>query len=96
MVHSNGKWLWYAASEDTSSRFSSRNKFVDSPENMKALSENFQRVEFTIEDIFKGTGNFSAANKIGEGGFGTVYKAKLKDGSFVAVKRMKKNVSILV
>lgn len=80
-----------STSEETSSRFSSRNKFVDSPEDAKALSENFQRVEFTIEEIFKGTGNFSAANKIGEGGFGTVYKAKLKDGSFVAVKRMKKN-----
>lgn len=61
---------------------------------MKASSGSFERVEFTIEEIFKGTGNFSTANRIGEGGFGTVYKAKLKDGSFVAVKRMKKKVSI--
>lgn len=29
---------------------------------------------------------FSAANKIGEGGFGSVYKGKLKDGTLVAIK----------
>ncbi|KAK1357176.1 Receptor-like protein kinase THESEUS 1 [Heracleum sosnowskyi] len=60
-------------------------------EDMKALSgEKFKRVSYTIEEIIKGTANFSTANKIGEGGFGIVYRAKLKDGSFVAVKRVKK------
>lgn len=60
---------------------------------MKALSgEKFKRVSYTIEEIIKGTANFSTANKIGEGGFGIVYRAKLKDGSFVAVKRVKKKV----
>ncbi|XVE59368.1 hypothetical protein DITRI_Ditri05aG0041000 [Diplodiscus trichospermus] len=45
---------------------------------------------FSYEIICKATGNFSAENKIGEGGFGTVYKGRLKDGSVVAVKRAKK------
>jgi hypothetical protein len=45
---------------------------------------------FSIEEIFKATENFSPVNKIGEGGFGTVYKGRLRDGTLVAVKRAKK------
>lgn len=47
---------------------------------------------FTMTDLSKATGNFSPNNKIGQGGFGTVYKGKLKDGTLVAIKRAKKNI----
>nr|KJB41367.1 hypothetical protein B456_007G101300 [Gossypium raimondii] len=47
-------------------------------------------MKFTIEEIFKATRNFSPAFKIGQGGFGTVYKGKLDDGTLVAIKRAKK------
>lgn len=47
-------------------------------------------VTYSLEEISKATGNFSPKNILGEGSFGTVYKGKLKDGSFVAVKRAKK------
>ncbi|KAL1366917.1 hypothetical protein AAHE18_02G012900 [Arachis hypogaea] len=47
-------------------------------------------VKFTMEEIQKATRNFSSSFKIGQGGFGTVYKAKLLDGTVVAVKRAKK------
>ncbi|XP_020261418.1 calmodulin-binding receptor-like cytoplasmic kinase 2 [Asparagus officinalis] len=46
---------------------------------------------FTITDIQKATKNFSPSLKIGQGGFGTVYKGRLDDGTLVAVKRDKKN-----
>ncbi|KAH9324749.1 hypothetical protein KI387_004927 [Taxus chinensis] len=47
---------------------------------------------FTMGELSKATGNFSPNNKIGQGGFGTVYKGKLKDGTLVAIKRAKKNI----
>lgn len=48
---------------------------------------------FSYEDVSKATEKFSAANIIGEGGFGTVYRGKLKDGSLIAIKRAKKDNS---
>lgn len=47
-------------------------------------------VKFSIEQIYKATRNFSPSLKIGQGGFGTVYKGTLGDGTVVAIKRAKK------
>ncbi|KAH9308049.1 hypothetical protein KI387_035960 [Taxus chinensis] len=44
---------------------------------------------FNIQDIKVATDNFSAANVIGQGGFGTVYKGTLRDGCQIAVKRIR-------
>ncbi|XP_015877131.4 putative serine/threonine-protein kinase [Ziziphus jujuba] len=41
---------------------------------------------FSYNELKAATNNFSSSNKIGEGGFGSVYKGKLRDGSNVAVK----------
>ncbi|XP_059428262.1 putative serine/threonine-protein kinase [Corylus avellana] len=41
---------------------------------------------FTYNELKSATSGFHPTNKIGEGGFGTVYKGQLRDGSFVAVK----------
>nr|XP_043637912.1 G-type lectin S-receptor-like serine/threonine-protein kinase CES101 [Erigeron canadensis] len=46
---------------------------------------------FTFQSIMSATNNFSGTNKLGEGGFGTVYKGKLGDGQEVAVKRLSKS-----
>ncbi|KAL7588159.1 hypothetical protein Lser_V15G36363 [Lactuca serriola] len=43
---------------------------------------------FSLNEITKATNNFSIDNKIGEGGFGPVYKGVLQDGQEVAVKRL--------
>lgn len=45
---------------------------------------------FTLDSIAKATNGFSMNNKIGEGGFGPVYKGVLEDGQEVAVKRLSK------
>ncbi|KAG5375500.1 hypothetical protein IGI04_040096 [Brassica rapa subsp. trilocularis] len=43
---------------------------------------------FEIQTLQTATNNFSASNKLGQGGFGTVYKGKLHDGKEIAVKRL--------
>ncbi|KAJ0020909.1 hypothetical protein Pint_32602 [Pistacia integerrima] len=70
-----------------STGFKSSDSYVSSG----SISGQVATVNFSFEEIYKATEKFSAANKIGEGRFGTVYKGKLKDGFIVAVKRAKKN-----
>eukprot|EP00257_Ricinus_communis_P019150 XP_015578058.2 probable LRR receptor-like serine/threonine-protein kinase At1g53440 [Ricinus communis] len=43
---------------------------------------------FTLRQIKHATNNFDPANKIGEGGFGPVYKGLLSDGAVIAVKQL--------
>ncbi|XP_059435612.1 probable LRR receptor-like serine/threonine-protein kinase At1g07650 [Corylus avellana] len=43
---------------------------------------------FTYRQIKAATNNFDTTNKIGEGGFGSVYKGILFDGTIIAVKKL--------
>ncbi|KAG7589243.1 Bulb-type lectin domain [Arabidopsis suecica] len=43
---------------------------------------------FSFESVVLATDDFSDENKLGEGGFGPVYKGKLIDGEEVAIKRL--------
>ncbi|PIN20579.1 Serine/threonine protein kinase [Handroanthus impetiginosus] len=45
---------------------------------------------FTFAQIAAATDNFSSENKLGEGGFGPVYKGELQNGLQIAVKRLSK------
>ncbi|KAK1304628.1 Receptor-like serine/threonine-protein kinase SD1-8 [Acorus calamus] len=46
---------------------------------------------FDLDTLEIATNNFSDANKIGEGGFGLVYKGNLEDDQEIAVKRLSRN-----
>ncbi|KAK4576431.1 hypothetical protein RGQ29_027121 [Quercus rubra] len=67
------------------------------PENLELLEENkrgdigkkeVKMPLFSFASVSAATDNFSDANKLGEGGFGPVYKGILLKGDLVAVKRL--------
>ncbi|KAF5466628.1 hypothetical protein F2P56_016538 [Juglans regia] len=46
---------------------------------------------FSFENISTATSNFATSSKLGEGGYGPVYKGILPDGQEVAIKRLSRN-----
>ncbi|MBA0693201.1 hypothetical protein Goari_010700 [Gossypium aridum] len=46
---------------------------------------------FDFATIANATNNFSSNKKLGQGGFGNVYKGMLKEGKEIAVKRLSKD-----
>ncbi|KAE8713615.1 putative LRR receptor-like serine/threonine-protein kinase [Hibiscus syriacus] len=57
-------------------------------ENNELLGLELQTGYFSLRQIKAATNNFDSANKIGEGGFGPVYKGVLSDGTVIAVKQL--------
>nr|POE48946.1 g-type lectin s-receptor-like serine/threonine-protein kinase [Quercus suber] len=57
-------------------------------QNIEDQSEDMEVTFFTLATIATATDNFSSNNKLGEGGFGLVYKGTLVDGKEIAVKRL--------
>lgn len=54
-------------------------------------AETFQGkiIQFSFAELENSTENFSASNLVGLGGSSYVYRGQLKDGSNVAIKRLK-------
>ncbi|RDY02158.1 G-type lectin S-receptor-like serine/threonine-protein kinase, partial [Mucuna pruriens] len=57
---------------------------------IKQRKEDTDLPTFDLSVLANATGNFSTKNKLGEGGFGPVYKGTLIDGQELAVKRLSK------
>ncbi|CAN1783648.1 Cysteine-rich receptor-like protein kinase 8 [Linum perenne] len=57
----------------------------------RAVGDSNRSLEFLLIEFNKlreATNNFADENKLGEGGFGPVYKGKMPNGQYVAVKRL--------
>ncbi|GMN47163.1 hypothetical protein TIFTF001_016344 [Ficus carica] len=67
---------------------SSRNADTKDPEDLDSDAPKLQ--VFSFDKIKEATNDFLNANKLGEGGFGLVYKGKLPMGTEIAVKRLSK------
>ncbi|XP_074329636.1 G-type lectin S-receptor-like serine/threonine-protein kinase B120 isoform X2 [Apium graveolens] len=63
---------------------------IDADSTLGREKKVFNLPQFSFSSITAATNNFSPENKLGEGGFGPVYKGKLFDGNLVAVKRLSK------
>lgn len=65
-------------------------KLHSSPIPAPELQEEFSGIEnvtfFSYNELEEATDDFSPRNKIGEGGFGSVYKGTLKNGEMAAIK----------
>ncbi|GMJ10249.1 hypothetical protein like AT4G27290 [Hibiscus trionum] len=71
-----------------------RDEFGDKNVNDKENKEEDGDMELAVFEfgtITRATYNFSVDNKLGEGGFGPVYKGTLANGQEIAVKRLSKN-----
>ncbi|KAL5730899.1 non-specific serine/threonine protein kinase [Ranunculus cassubicifolius] len=53
--------------------------------------ENEESQQYDLNLIKTATDDFSAANKLGQGGFGSVYKGQFLNGQEIAVKRLSQN-----
>ncbi|PON79928.1 S-receptor-like serine/threonine-protein kinase [Trema orientale] len=63
----------------------------DEDQHSNVLSEDVELPSFDLDTIMNAIDNFSSENKIGEGGFGPVYKGVLPTGEEIAVKRLSKD-----
>ncbi|XP_058733736.1 uncharacterized protein LOC131605396 [Vicia villosa] len=71
-----------------------RKRIADKSKTEDNIEKHLQDMDlplFDLQTIVIATSNFSLNNKIGQGGFGSVYKGKLADGQEIAVKRLSTN-----
>ncbi|XP_074270070.1 cysteine-rich receptor-like protein kinase 15 [Silene latifolia] len=57
------------------------------------IIRNPEALQMDFDTIRVATGNFSLSNKLGQGGFGIVYKGRLSNGQEIAVKRLSKKAA---
>ncbi|XP_015897141.3 G-type lectin S-receptor-like serine/threonine-protein kinase At4g27290 isoform X4 [Ziziphus jujuba] len=68
-----------------------RNRKISKGQTNEGQEEDLELPWYNLSTIASATDNFSFNNKLGQGGFGTVYRGALMDGQEIAVKRLSQN-----
>lgn len=84
----NGKGEKYIESLPTSGSSSWKLSSVAEPLSINVATFENPLRKLTFAHLLKATNGFSSESLIGSGGFGDVYKAQLKDGTIVAIKKL--------
>ncbi|XP_017975175.1 PREDICTED: LRR receptor-like serine/threonine-protein kinase RPK2 [Theobroma cacao] len=68
-------------------KWNSKSKIISSTKKEVTIFSDIG-VPLTFDSVVRATGNFNASNCIGNGGFGSTYKAEISTGVLVAIKRL--------
>ncbi|KAG6525323.1 LEAF RUST 10 DISEASE-RESISTANCE LOCUS RECEPTOR-LIKE PROTEIN KINASE-like 1.2 [Zingiber officinale] len=71
-----------------SQRNSTLSRNISSSLKDSEIQDHFQTHVFSYDELVEATDCFDSSRELGDGGFGIVYKGKLRDGRTVAVKRL--------
>ncbi|KAK3441408.1 hypothetical protein EUGRSUZ_B01621 [Eucalyptus grandis] len=82
-----GLWKWRASKRDITDKRGEMS-FGNAWKDQLKQNDASQFKLFSFSSLILATNNFDATNKLGQGGFGPVYKGMLNDGKEIAVKRL--------
>ncbi|KAF5781024.1 putative protein kinase RLK-Pelle-DLSV family [Helianthus annuus] len=82
--------LFYRCNRKKQHQQGTRGNEFELRENRSDDNEDIELPLFSMSTLLKATNHFSVNRKLGEGGFGPVYKGVLEDGQEIAVKRLAK------
>ncbi|XP_054779112.1 LOW QUALITY PROTEIN: G-type lectin S-receptor-like serine/threonine-protein kinase At1g11330 [Prosopis cineraria] len=88
VIIASGFFLWQKWSKQ---KGGVHKQIVDEKEYKTEASQIQELSLFDFRKLATATNNFDLANKIGQGGFGPVYKGKLEAGQEIAVKRLSRS-----
>ncbi|CAI9087734.1 OLC1v1021881C1 [Oldenlandia corymbosa var. corymbosa] len=74
-------------------RSKKRQKIINETSGISSIASHKESLDYNFGQILACTNNFAIQNRIGEGGFGPVYKGTLPNGQAVAVKRLSRGSS---